>query len=192
MFKKILFTISFLMVISATMYAAKLKVAVVNMDKIFQSYYKTKQTDAVLKQKQGIYQAWSKKLGESRLKLEQEFKILRDAAQNIAFSSTERENKRLAAQKKYQEFKEKEAELQQYIQQKTREYKALVAKMHKKLLVEIYKQISAYAVLKGYDFIYDKSGKSLNTIPFIIYNSPQHDISEEILRKLNRGQAVSP
>ena len=189
MFKKILLTLVCFTMFLATSYAAALKVAVVDMDTLFQGYYKTKQTDAVLKQKQGIYQAWSKKLGDSRVKLEEEFKILRDAAQNIAFSSTERENKRLAAQKKYQEFKEKEAELQQYVQQKSRDYKALVARLHKKLLKDIYKQISAYAVLKGYNFVFDKSGKTLNGISIIIYSGPQYDVSEEILRKLNRGHA---
>ena len=166
----------------------RLKIAVVNMDNLFQEYYKTKQTDAILKQKQGIFQAWAKKLGESRLKLEEEFNILRDAAQNIALSSIEREKKRQAAQEKYQELKKKETELEQYIQQKTRDYKNQVTKMHKKLLDEIYTEIRNYAVLKGYDFVFDKSGKTLNTIPVIIYSSQQHDISDEILRKLNRGQ----
>ncbi|MCK4983081.1 MAG: OmpH family outer membrane protein [Victivallaceae bacterium] len=191
MLKKILLTTICFTMFSAAANAAetaKLKIAVVDMDKLFQQYYKTKQTDAVLQQKQGIFQAWAKKLGESRLKLQKEFNILRDAAQNIAFSSTEREKKRLAAQKKYQEFKKKEAELEQYVQQKSREYKTLVSKMHKKLLEEIYTEIRRYAVLKGYNFIFDKSGKTLNTIPVIIYSSLQHDISAEILKKLNRGQ----
>lgn len=166
----------------------RLKIAVVNMDNLFQEYYKTKQTDAILKQKQSIFQAWAKKLGESRLKLEKEFNVLRDAAQNIALSSIEREKKRRAAQEKYQELKKKETELEQYVKQKTRDYKNLVTKMHKKLLEEIYTEIRNYAVLKGYDFVFDKSGKTLNTIPVIIYNGQQHDISDEILRKLNRGQ----
>lgn len=170
--------------------SSELKIAVVDMDTVFQDYYKTKQTDAVLKQKQGIYQAWAKKLGESRLKLEEEFKILRDAAQNIAYSSAEREKKRLAAQKKYQEFKKKEAELEQYVQQKSREYKQLLKKMHKNILDEIYIEIKQYAILKGYNLVFDKSGKTLNTIPAIIYSSPQFDISDEILKRLNRGQPV--
>jgi Skp family chaperone for outer membrane proteins len=116
------------------------------------------------------------------------FKILRDASQNIALSSAEREKKRLAAQNKFQEFKKKEAELEQYIQQKSREYKELVEKMHKKLLDEIYVEIRRYAVLKGYSFVFDKSGKTLNNIPVIIYSSDQFDISDEILENLNRGQ----
>jgi len=189
MFRRILSAaVCFFSLVTAVSAAAQLQVAVVDMDMLFQEYYKTKQTDAVLRQKQGIYQAWAKKLGESRLKLEEEFKILRDAAQNIALSGSEREKKRLAAQKKYQEYKKKEAELEQYVQQKANEYKTLVTKMHKKLLDEIYTEIKRYAVLKGYNFVLDKSGKTLNTIPIIIYSSAQHDITGEILKKLNRGQ----
>ena len=188
MLKKILATTICLAAFAVALSAAELKIAVVEMDKIFQEYYKTKQTDAVLKQKQGIYQAWAKKLGESRQKLQDEFNILRDAAQNIAFSSNEREKKRLAAQKKYEEFKKKEAELEQYVQQKSQEYKTLISKMHEKLLGEIYTEIKRYAVLKGYNFVFDKSGKSINTVPIIIYSSPQHDITDAILKHLNRGQ----
>ncbi|MDD5728321.1 MAG: OmpH family outer membrane protein [Victivallales bacterium] len=170
--------------------AAAPKLALIDMDMVFHEYYKTKETDAVLRQKQGIYQAWAKKLGESKLKLEEEFKILRDASQNIAYSSAEREKKRLAAQNKYQELKKKEAELEQYVEQKSREYKELLQKMYKKILEEIYTEIKRYAVLKGYTMVMDKSGKSLNTVPVIIYNSPQLDITQDILKRLNRGQPV--
>ncbi len=194
MIRKILLTTACLIMLLGTAGAAKkpkvpqLKVAVVDMDNLFQEYYKTKETDAVLKQKQGIYEAWAKKLGETLMELEKEFKILQDAAQNIALSSLEREKKRKAAEKKYQEFKNKETELEQYIQQKTRDYKDLVTKRHKQLLEEIYTEIRRYAVLKGYNFVFDKSGKTLNTIPVIIYSGQQHDITAEILDKLNRGQ----
>ncbi|MDD5698220.1 MAG: OmpH family outer membrane protein [Victivallaceae bacterium] len=188
MLRKLLLTMGWLTLWFAAAAAAELKIAVVDMDRIFQEYYKTKQTDAVLKQKQGIYQAWAKKLGESRLKLQEEFKMLRDASQNIALSNAEREKKRLAAQEKYQEFKKKEAELEQYVEQKSREYKVLLTKMHEKLLDEIYNEIRSYAVLKGYNLVLDKSGRTLNTIPLITYSSPQFDISAEILKNLNRGQ----
>lgn len=62
--------------------------------------------------------------------------------------------------------------------------------MHKKILDEIYTEIKQYAILKGYNLVFDKSGKTLNTIPAIIYSSPQFDISNEVLKRLNRGQPV--
>jgi len=197
MIKKILLTTICIMMLLSPVKAAKkkktfkpanLKIAVVDMDTLFQQYYKTKQSDADLKQKQGIYEAWAKKLGEERLKLEKEFKILEDASQNLAISHFERGKKRKEAKEKEKELREKETELQQYVQQKTRDYKKFVAKMHKKLLEEIYAEIRKYAVLKGYNFVFDKSGRTLNTIPVIIYSGQQHDISAEILKKLNRGQ----
>ena len=187
MHKKLILVLS-IVCLAVSAFAAEVKIAVVDMDRVFKEYYKTKQTDVLLQQKQSIYQGWAKKLGDSRLKLEEEFKILRDAAQNIALSNAEREKKRLAAQEKYQQFKKKEAELEQYVQQKSREYKRLLAKMHKTLLEEIFTEIKRYAVLKGYHFVLDKSGKTLNTIPVVIYSSPQFDISDAILKKLNRGQ----
>jgi len=196
MIKKILLTIICLIMLLGTVNAAKkarprpatLKVAVVDMDHLFQEYYKTKQIDVSLSEKQAVYEAWSKKLGEERLKLEREFNILKDASENFSFANAEREKKRKAAVAKEQELRKKEVELQQYIQQKTRDYKSILTKMHKKLLEEIYTEIRQYAVLKGYNFVFDKSGKTLNTIPVIIYNAPQHDISAEILKRLNRGQ----
>ena len=194
MIKKILLTAVCLIILAGNAGATRkkrvrpLRVAVVDMDQLFLEYYKTKETDAVLKQKYGIHQAWAKKLGEARLKLEKEFNVLRDAAQNIALAGIEREKKRKAAEKKLQELKEKETELAQYIQQKTKEYKELVAKRHQQLLAEIHAEIKQYAVLKGYDFVFDKSGKTMNTIPVIIYSSQQHDITAVILDKLNRGQ----
>jgi outer membrane protein len=193
MIKKILLTTVCLVILTGSVGAARkrvtqLKIAVVDMDHLFLEYYKTKETDAVLKQKKGIYEAWTKKLNEACLKLEKEFNVLRDAAQNIALAGVEREKKRKAAEEKYQELKKKQTELTQYIQQKTTEYKNLVTKRHRELLEEIYNEIRQYAVLKGYDFVFDKSGKTLNTIPMLIYSSQQHDITSVILDKLNRGQ----
>ena len=72
------------------------KSAVVDMEKLFQNYYKTKIADSDLKKQAEIFKDYSDKLNDSLLKLQDEFKELRDAAQNIALSEAERENKRIA------------------------------------------------------------------------------------------------
>jgi len=101
---------------------------------------------------------------------------LRDAAQNIALAGVEREKKRKAAEEKYQELKKKQTELTQYIQQKTTEYKNLVTQRHRELLEEIYNEIRQYAVLKGYDFVFDKSGSVT-----MLYTNSKYDRSDEVL-----------
>lgn len=167
--------------------AAELKIAVVDMDKIFQNYYKTKIADSTLKQQADIYKAWVKKLNDSLVKLEEEFKVVRDASQNIALSSAEREAKRFEAQKKYRETREKQVEIEQYSVEKTQQYKQLEAQKRNDILTEITEEIKRRAVLEGYNLVLDKSGKTLNGIPAVVYSSATFDITEPVLAELNRG-----
>ena len=172
-------------------YAGETKIAVLDMDLIFQGYYKTKIADSTLKQQAEIYKAWIKKLNESLTKLEEEFKVVRDASQNIALSASERETKRFEAQKKYREIREKQVELEQYTAEKTQQYKQLETQKRDDILVEITKEVKRRATLEGYTLVVDKSGKTLNGIPSIIYFSPTADITEPVLTELNRGNPDS-
>jgi outer membrane protein len=170
-------------------FAAEVKVAVVDMDKIFQNYYKTKIADSTLKQQADIYKAWVKKLNDSLVKLEEEFKVVRDASQNIALSTAEREAKRFEAQKKYRETREKQVEIEQYTVEKTQQYKQLETQKRNDILIEITEEIKRRAALEGFTLVLDKSGKTLNGIPAVVYSAPAYDITEPVLAELNRGAA---
>jgi outer membrane protein len=172
-------------------HAAETKIAVIDMDQIFQSYYKTKIADSTLKQQAEIYKAWVKKLNESLTKLEEEFKVVRDASQNIALSASERETKRFEAQKKYREVREKQVEIEQYTAEKTQQYKQLETQKRDAILEEIAKEVKRRATLEGYVLVIDKSGKTLNGIPSLIYFSPSIDITDPVLTELNRGNPES-
>ncbi len=172
-------------------HAAETKIAVIDMDQIFQSYYKTKIADSTLKQQAEIYKAWVKKLNESLTKLEEEFKVVRDASQNIALSASERETKRFEAQKKYREVREKQVEIEQYTAEKTQQYKQLETQKRDAILEEIAKEVKRRATLEGYVLVIDKSGKTLNGIPALIYFSPSIDITDPVLTELNRGNPES-
>ncbi|MDD2403347.1 MAG: OmpH family outer membrane protein [Victivallaceae bacterium] len=170
-------------------YAAELKIAVIDMDKVFQNYVRTKTVDATLKQQSEVYRSWIQKLNESMLKLEEQFKILRNDSQNIALSETDRETKRFEAQKKYREFQEKKLELEQYSQEKSLQLKELETKKREEILKEINQEVKRRATLDGYSLVLDASGKTLNAIPTIIYFQSSMDITETVLRDLNRGAA---
>ncbi len=188
--KKIVMCFTLLMMLCPA-YAVETKIAVLDMDQIFQNYYKTKIADSTLKQQAEIYKAWIKKLNESLKKLEEEFKIVRDASQNIAISAAEREAKRFEAQKKYREIREKQVELEQYTAEKTQQYKQLETQKRDDILVEITKEVKRRATLEGYTLVIDKSGKTLNGITSIIYSSPTSDITEPVITELNRGNPDS-
>ena len=90
--------------------AAEMKIAVIDMGRVFQEYSKTKINEAKLKKQAEIFKDYSTRLSDQLKKLQEEFKDLRDASQNMAFTAAERENRRLNAADKYAQVTAKEKE----------------------------------------------------------------------------------
>jgi outer membrane protein len=163
------------------------KIGVVDMERLFRDYYKTKIANARLKKQAETYKEYADKLAASQLNLQEEFKELRDASQNIALSATQRESKRLAAQDKYRQLKSKEMELEQYQREKRMQLRDQETKMRKDLITEIRKAIAKYTKQHAFTIVFDSSGKTLNNIPSVIYFRTEMDITEDILGIINKG-----
>ena len=187
---RFLLTASLLLTTLVT-FAADSKIAVVDMEKIFKGYYKTKINSAKFKKQAATYKDYADKLANSQLKLEEEFRALRDASQNIAFSETERESKRLAARDKYRQLQAKQTELQQYDRDKRTQLKEQYDSMRKELLTEIRKSIAKYAKKESYIMVLVSSGKTMNDIPLIVYYKTGMNITDIILEKINKGAEKS-
>ena len=172
---------------SAGASSSDLKIAIIDMEKIFQDYYKTKIQDANLKRQAEIFKDYSDKLSDSLQKMQDEFKTLRDSSQNIALTEVERENRRLAAQDKYRQVTAKDAELRQYNREKQRQLRDDFEKMRTDIIDEIKRIVKERCALEGYALVLDKSGMTLNNIPAIIYFNPAMDITDGVIKDLNRG-----
>ncbi len=181
--KKLIFFI--LGTIFSLQISAQDKIAVVDMDELFNGYYKKKIADIELKKQAETYKQYADNLGESLGKLQEEFKKLRDDSLNIALSDVERENKRLAAQDKYRQMKEKEEELKSYSIEKQNIIKAKYEEIREELITEIKAVIARVATKNNFSIVIDKSGKTLNQIPAIVYFNQNNDITKIVLKELN-------
>lgn len=176
---------SFVMAISGL--CADQKIAVVDMEKLFQGYYKTKLADAEIKRQAEVFKEYSDKLNDSLVKLQDEFKELRDSSQNIALSEAERENKRISAQDKYRQMKEKEAEVKQYNSEKQNLLKDMYEQKRNALLKEISDTIKKQCLTQGITLVLDSSGKTLNNITSVVYTLPDMDMTEPVLKEINKA-----
>ena len=163
------------------------KIAIVNMEDVFKNFYKTKINSARFNKQAATYKEYADQLAASQIKLEEEFRSLRDASQNIALPETERESKRLAARDKYRQLQAKQSELETYNQEKSSQLKEQYDKMRKELLTEIRKCVAKYASKNGFATVLDASGNTTNDIPMVLYYKPEMDISDQILKILNKG-----
>ena len=166
------------------------KLGVVNMTKVFDDYYKTKIANSNLKKQAEVFRDYLNQLYGSKEKLDEEFKKLRDEAQNVIFSDIERENKRIAAQDKFRQLKSKEAEIQQYNREKSQQIDEDYKAMRNKILAEIRDVVQARGRKGGFTLILDASGKTLNDIPAVVYNQDNIDLTASVITELNLGHAA--
>ena len=165
-----------------------LKIAVIDMNRVFQEYNKTQINEAKLKKQAEIYKEYSTQLAQSLAKLRQEFVKLRDDSQNMVYTAAERENRRLNAQEKYRQAAAKEAELREYNRERQKHLRDEYEKLRSSILADISNVVSAKCLAEGYGLVLDKSGRSLNNIPLVVYSSKMLDITESVIKTLNMGQ----
>ncbi len=168
-------------------YAGDLKIAYVDMEIVFQGYYKTIKADQEIKQQTEIYREYAMNQEKERDVLEQSFNKLRDASQNIALSEDVREQKRTEAQKKFMMLQEQSQVIQDYQKEKRQSLRKQYEEQRNKIVKEIIDVVSDFAEADNYDLIIDHSGNTLNGIPVFVYFRTENDITEKVLTMVNEG-----
>ena len=171
--------------------SAQQKIAVVDMDKLFREYYKTKIVEANLKRQADIYKEYSIRLQEEIKRLRAQFIELRDAALNVVLTEASRESKRLAAKDKYAEITVKENELKNYNREKQAQLRDDQDKQRTKILNDIKAVIQNRAVLGGYNMVLDSKALSISGLPVVVYSEKAADITDSVLKELNAGHRTN-
>ena len=179
----------FLMIFAAaTLSAAEsLKIAVVDMARIFDDYYKTRIVQSQLEEQQSVYRTHVTAMNEEYNKLQEEYKVLQDAAQNITLKEAERQEKAVEASKKLAEVKQKERVINQYLTEKSRQFKELEDTKRTEITAEILGEVQRRATVDGYDIVLDYSGKTTSSLASVVFFKPNLDITDAVLEELNRG-----
>jgi Skp family chaperone for outer membrane proteins len=176
-------------VLAFNLYAqqAGIKIAYVDMEIVFQSYYKTISADEMIKKQTEIYKEYAMNLEKEREILEKEFNVLRDDSQNIAFSDETRDDKRNQAQTKFMLLQEKKKDIQDYQQEKRLNLRKQYEDQRAKIVKELSDFIKNIAEQEGFDLVVDSSGNTLNGIPVFVYYKTDFDITDTVVKTINKG-----
>ena len=185
--KRIIAALMLALTVTAGVRAAEVKIAVIDMQKAFVEYEKTKTIEIKLNQQTEVFNEYSSQLQQQYQNLRKQYEAARDDSQNIAYTGAERENKRRKAQQLYESLMLKEQEINSYKESRTTQIRDMFAKMREEVLDEIRKAVHNKAVLEGYTIVLDRSGNALDDVGFVIYYQPNLDITESIIQDLNRG-----
>ena len=165
--------------------AADPKIALVDLRKVFDGYYRTKEADAKIKDEAGGLEKTAKGMIEDYKKANEEYRQLVEAANDAAVSVDEKQKRRKAAEDKLLEIRGQEQQVQNYQRQSEATLIEKRRRMRDQILRDIRENVVTKAKAAGYTIVFDTAADSVNQTPIILYTTGENDITEDLLQALN-------
>lgn len=164
---------------------AQLRIGIVDLRKVFDGYYKTKDADAKIKEEAMKLETTAKGMLDDYKKANETYKQLMEAASDTAISAEEKQKRRKSAEDKLLEIRQLEQQVQQYQRQSEATLLEKRRRMRDQILREIRETVVSKAKEAGYSMVIDIAADSVNQTPIVLYTNGDNDITEELLRALN-------
>jgi len=164
------------------------RIVFIDLDRVFNEFYKTKLADAQLKEQADEFNEERRKMVEEYEAMNDRFTEAREQAQDIALSEDVRNRKRNEAEELLIEIRDFESRIQRFDQTRRKQLEDQGRRMRTRIVGEIQEEIQKYARSQGYQAVIDSSGQSLNAVEIILYIENRLDISAAMLDILNKGR----
>lgn len=185
--KKILF-LAKCMALAALLAAsaqAQPKIAIVDMKKAFDGYYKTKQAEGQIKERAADSDKVYKGMIEDYKKANEDYRKLIDSSNDQAVSADERDKRKKSAESKLMELQEIEKSVKQFEQQARTSIGEMEKRMRDKIVGEIREVVNARAKAGAYTLVLDLAAVTPYQTPIILYTSGENDLTEAVIKEIN-------
>ena len=164
---------------------AQIKIGTVNLRKVFESYWKTKQADEDLKERRAASEKiWSGMLEDFK-RDQGEYNKLRAAANDQTLSKEEQDKRRKQGEAKLNELRESERSMAQYKTEAEKQLNDTMLRRRDGILTQIREMIVTKAKAGTFNLILDTSAESADRIEIVLFSSGFPDLTDEILTDLN-------
>jgi outer membrane protein len=164
---------------------AQTRIATVDLKKAFDSYWKTKQADANIKDLAAELDKTRKSMVDDYQKKNEDYKKLLDAANDQAVAAEQREKRKKDAEAALLEIKQIENDVAQFDRTSRTRLAEQQRRMRDNILKEIRDVINAKAKTKAYNLVVDTAAESINATPITLYFTTENDITDEVVAQLN-------
>lgn len=176
---------TFALLLAVTVAQAEGRTATVNVGRLVDNYWKTKQAKAALDSRKADLEKEGKAMITTFRKDEEAYKTLLTASMDQAVSETEREKKKKESDDKKKSLIEQQETILKF--QKTANES--LDDQAKRILINVFgdvrKQVESHAKQAGYALVLDSAAESSVGTPVIMFSSGENDITEAILTQLN-------
>ncbi len=161
------------------------RVATVDIGKIVDNYWKAKQANAAIKDRQSEMMKDIKGMEDDAKKLKDEYQTLVASAGDPSLSQDERERRKTQSESKLKALRDAQESMTQYDRQARVTLEEQYKRMRDNILTEIRNAVTAKAKSASFSLVLDTSGASITTVPVVLYSNGENDLTDEILKQLN-------
>ena len=168
--------------------AQTLKIGTVDMKKVFESYYKTKDAEARINEARNS----AKKELDDRMDVYNkgvaEVKKLNEEIDKPELSKENKEQRSKSRDEKVAELKTMEREINEFRVTREKQLQEQSVRMRGGIVEEINKVVSDKVKAENFQVVFDKSGPSLNGVPVVLFAKDEFDFTPEVISALNKNK----
>ncbi len=176
-----------LSLLGASPAAAQVKVGTVDMNKVFTSYYKTKDAETRLNDARA----------QAKTDLDGRLETLKSKMEEINKLEADTKKPELAADKKDAAIKQRDEkiaevrnldrEIAEFRQTRERQLQEQFMRMRGDIVQDILKVVESRVKADGFDLVLDKSGQGFSQVNVVLYSAPSMDFSDSVITELNKN-----
>jgi outer membrane protein len=161
------------------------RIATVDLRKVFDKYWKKKQAEEALKERQADMEKEDKNMIEDYKKAKDEYQTLLTGANDSLLSQDERDKRKKAAEDKLKQLKELEDTITQYERQARTTITETSQRTRANLLTEIRNVVTSKSKAGGFALVIDIAAESSSATPIVLFTNNENDITEDVIAQLN-------
>ncbi len=171
---------------------AELKVGTVDMSKVFQDYFKTKEAEARMNESRLSAKKEMDDRLEARNKVLEDINALNRDMEKPELSAGAREQKGKQRDDKIAEVRNLEREITEFKTTRERHLQEMATRMRNAIVEDIMQVVSERVKAGGYELVFDKSGQSLSSVPVILFSKEAFDFTTDAVATLNKAKPIAP
>jgi len=161
--------------------------AYVNMETLFEGYYKTVRANAGFEQKKKDFEQRLEILRDELKGMVTDTKKTEEEAESELLSQEGREEARNKLRLKVERLRAKEDEFSQFRRSGMADLNRSRLVTEEELIKDLSDFVRTYCKGKGFRLVYDINGRSLNRMPVLLVYPENEEITAELMAQLNQG-----
>jgi len=176
---------------TATASAQSAKFGTVDMKRVFDSYYKTKDAESKINEDRNAAKKELEERMDAAKKLLDDVKKLDEEIANPALSKDTKDQKTKSRSDKATELQSMDREIREYQTTREKQLQEKSVRMRAGIVDDINKIVTDKVKAENFDFVFDKSGPSLNGVPIVLFSRDSYDFTDSVINALNKNRATS-